>query len=194
MLNFKVKKNLTVPSKNAFCSNYFNKCLNCFHRLSVSPVNNVIALPHDNRHIRLFDISGVRLARLPRRNGQVSVCQYLELWLDSMQQFDRAIFTSMSLVTWDCIGLRVPCHLIGLENSRHLFDQSNASQNKSRLLYSRLLALLAKSLFLHQALISFLENFRLSWFAVMISFVMLVVSLPFSSTNCMVSFEFWLAR
>lgn len=40
------------------------------NRLSVSPVNNVIALPHDNRHIRLFDISGVRLARLPRRNGQ----------------------------------------------------------------------------------------------------------------------------
>lgn len=40
------------------------------NRLSVSPVNNLIALPHDNRHIRLFDISGVRLARLPRRNGQ----------------------------------------------------------------------------------------------------------------------------
>jgi len=40
------------------------------NRLSVSPVNNVIALPHDNRHIRLFDISGVRLVRLPRRNGQ----------------------------------------------------------------------------------------------------------------------------
>lgn len=40
------------------------------NRLSVSPVNNIIALPHDNRHIRLFDISGVRLTRLPRRNGQ----------------------------------------------------------------------------------------------------------------------------
>ena len=47
-----------------------------FHRLSVSPVNNLIALPHDNRHIRLFDISGVRLTRLPRRNGQVC----LVLW------------------------------------------------------------------------------------------------------------------
>ena len=42
-------------------------------RLSVSPVNSIIAIPHDNRHLRLFDLSGVRLARLPRRNGQVGV-------------------------------------------------------------------------------------------------------------------------
>ena len=31
----------------------------------------VIALPHDNRQVRLFDMSGVRLARLPRSNRQV---------------------------------------------------------------------------------------------------------------------------
>ena len=53
----------------------------CVHRLSVSPVNNIIALPHDNRHIRLFDISGVRLARLPRRNGQVSSLAMLHVYL-----------------------------------------------------------------------------------------------------------------
>ncbi|XP_032222358.2 WD repeat-containing protein 37 isoform X2 [Nematostella vectensis] len=40
------------------------------NRLSVSSVSNIIAIPHDNRHIRLFDLNGVRLARLPRRNGQ----------------------------------------------------------------------------------------------------------------------------
>lgn len=32
----------------------------------------IIALPHDNRQVRLFDTSGVRLARLPRSNRQVS--------------------------------------------------------------------------------------------------------------------------
>lgn len=44
-----------------------------FHigRLSVS--NNIIAIPHDNRHIRLYDLNGNRIARLPRSNGQVSV-------------------------------------------------------------------------------------------------------------------------
>ena len=43
-------------------------------------MNNIIALPHDNRHIRLFDISGVRLARLPRRNGQVSSLAMLHVY------------------------------------------------------------------------------------------------------------------
>ncbi|XP_050311882.1 WD repeat-containing protein 37 [Anthonomus grandis grandis] len=39
------------------------------NRLSVS-ANGVIAIPHDNRHIRLFDLNGVRLARLPRSSRQ----------------------------------------------------------------------------------------------------------------------------
>ena len=34
------------------------------NRISISGAN-VIAIPHDNRHIRLFDLSGQRLARLP---------------------------------------------------------------------------------------------------------------------------------
>ncbi|CAH1241171.1 WDR37 [Branchiostoma lanceolatum] len=38
------------------------------NRISVSPLHKVIAIPHDNRHIRLFDLQGVRLARLPRSN------------------------------------------------------------------------------------------------------------------------------
>ncbi|KAG1652951.1 WD repeat-containing protein 37 [Nymphon striatum] len=39
------------------------------NKLSVSS-QNVIAIPHDNRQIRLFDLSGNRLARLPRTNRQ----------------------------------------------------------------------------------------------------------------------------
>lgn len=39
------------------------------NRLSVSP-SGVIAIPHDNRHVRLFDLSGQRLARLPRSSRQ----------------------------------------------------------------------------------------------------------------------------
>ncbi|XP_070535495.1 WD repeat-containing protein 37-like isoform X2 [Ptychodera flava] len=40
------------------------------NRLSVSPQYNVMAIPHDNRQIRLFDLNGVRLARLPRSSRQ----------------------------------------------------------------------------------------------------------------------------
>ncbi|XP_047490920.1 LOW QUALITY PROTEIN: WD repeat-containing protein 37-like [Penaeus chinensis] len=39
------------------------------NRLAVSS-SNVIAIPHDNRHVRLYDLSGNRLARLPRSNRQ----------------------------------------------------------------------------------------------------------------------------
>ncbi|XP_066156812.1 WD repeat-containing protein 37 [Euwallacea fornicatus] len=39
------------------------------NRLSVS-ASGLIAIPHDNRHIRLYDLSGVRLARLPRSSRQ----------------------------------------------------------------------------------------------------------------------------
>lgn len=41
------------------------------NRLAVSS-NGVIAIPHDNRHIRLFDLNGQRVARLPRSSRQVS--------------------------------------------------------------------------------------------------------------------------
>ncbi|KAL3286820.1 hypothetical protein HHI36_001312 [Cryptolaemus montrouzieri] len=39
------------------------------NRLSVSP-NGFIAIPHDNRNIRLYDLTGQRLARLPRSSRQ----------------------------------------------------------------------------------------------------------------------------
>lgn len=40
------------------------------NRLSVSTYHNMIAIPHDNRNIRLFDLHGVRIGRLPRSNRQ----------------------------------------------------------------------------------------------------------------------------
>ncbi|XP_071941602.1 WD repeat-containing protein 37-like [Antedon mediterranea] len=40
------------------------------NKLSISPTSHVIAIPHDNRHIRLYDLNGVRIGRLPRSNRQ----------------------------------------------------------------------------------------------------------------------------
>lgn len=42
------------------------------NKLAVSQ-SGVIAIPHDNRHIRLFDLNGQRVARLPRSNRLVCV-------------------------------------------------------------------------------------------------------------------------
>ncbi|XP_050100016.1 WD repeat-containing protein 37 [Anopheles aquasalis] len=39
------------------------------NRVAVS-ASGVIAIPHDNRHIRLFDLNGQRIARLPRTSRQ----------------------------------------------------------------------------------------------------------------------------
>ncbi|KAL1461415.1 hypothetical protein WDU94_013315 [Cyamophila willieti] len=40
------------------------------NRLSISPCTGLVAIPHDNRQVRLFDLSGQRLGRLPRNNRQ----------------------------------------------------------------------------------------------------------------------------
>lgn len=40
------------------------------NRLAISP-GGVIAIPHDNRQIRLYDLQGQRIARLPRTSRQV---------------------------------------------------------------------------------------------------------------------------
>ncbi|PIK39223.1 putative WD repeat-containing protein 37 [Apostichopus japonicus] len=70
------------------------------NRLAVSPTNHVIAIPHDNRHVRLYDITGVRLGRLPKSNRQGHhrmVCG--TAWADEGAQcnlfscgFDRQVF------------------------------------------------------------------------------------------------------
>jgi len=45
------------------------------NRLSASS-NGIVAIPHDNRQIRLFDLTGQRLARLPRTSRQVKKISY----------------------------------------------------------------------------------------------------------------------
>ncbi|XP_071489939.1 WD repeat-containing protein 37-like [Diadema antillarum] len=40
------------------------------NRLSISPTSNIMAIPQDNRNIRLYDLNGVRVGRLPRSNRQ----------------------------------------------------------------------------------------------------------------------------
>uniref|UniRef100_A0A994J7K8 WD repeat domain 37 n=1 Tax=Homo sapiens TaxID=9606 RepID=A0A994J7K8_HUMAN len=48
------------------------------NRINVCVGQKIIALPHDNRQVRLFDMSGVRLARLPRSSRQLrSACPVL---------------------------------------------------------------------------------------------------------------------
>lgn len=71
------------------------------NRLAVSN-QHTIAIPHDNRHVRLYDLNGVRLARLPRSNRQGHrrmVCSVA--WLDEPHSvqcdlfscgFDRLVF------------------------------------------------------------------------------------------------------
>ncbi|XP_037573164.1 WD repeat-containing protein 37-like isoform X1 [Dermacentor silvarum] len=64
------------------------------NRLAISN-QNVIAIPHDNRQVRLYDMSGVRLARLPRNSRQGHrrmVCA--AAWLDTDQANVKAnLFT-----------------------------------------------------------------------------------------------------
>lgn len=45
------------------------------NRLAVSS-NGIVAIPHDNRQIRLFDLNGQRLARLPRTSRRVRIKYY----------------------------------------------------------------------------------------------------------------------
>jgi len=40
------------------------------NRLSLSPNQNIIAIPNDNRHVRLYDLAGNRISQLPRRHRQ----------------------------------------------------------------------------------------------------------------------------
>ena len=50
--------------------------LDCgINRISVSHGNRpILAVPLDNRHLKLYDLSGSRLAQLPRRQRQVKFC------------------------------------------------------------------------------------------------------------------------
>lgn len=60
------------------------------NKLAVSS-SGIIAIPHDNRQIRLFDVNGQRLARLPRTsrqviNAHVIILFKLDYWNDQNLQ------------------------------------------------------------------------------------------------------------
>ncbi|VDK87492.1 unnamed protein product [Litomosoides sigmodontis] len=71
------------------------------NRLSIS-ARNVIAIPHDNRSIRLYDLNTVRLTRLPRVSGQSHrriVC--CTAWADDHPNYD--LFTcgfDKQIIAW----------------------------------------------------------------------------------------------
>lgn len=52
------------------------------NRVGVSGAG-LIAIPHDNRQVRLFDLQGQRLARLPRSSRQVRVSPYSSILTNS---------------------------------------------------------------------------------------------------------------
>lgn len=62
--------------------------LDCgINRISVSHGDRpILAVPLDNRHVKLYDLTATRLAHLPRRQRQVCVCEcvsvgvVLEMW------------------------------------------------------------------------------------------------------------------
>jgi WD40 repeat protein len=59
------------------------------NRLAVSP-SGVIAIPYDNRQVRLFDLNGNRLARLPRSSRQV--CHQIFFYVLIFNRFKFNIF------------------------------------------------------------------------------------------------------
>ncbi|KAG7216715.1 hypothetical protein INR49_021098 [Caranx melampygus] len=84
------------------------------NRISVSANQRIIALPHDNRQVRLFDMSGVRLARLPRSNrmdaksestasgrwGRVDAAEEEEAYLQLPSPLHPRLPSSSRLIWW----------------------------------------------------------------------------------------------
>ncbi|XP_074034371.1 WD repeat domain 37 [Leptinotarsa decemlineata] len=78
------------------------------NRLSVS-VNGLIAIPHDNRHIRLFDLSGQRLARLPRSSRQGHNRMVASVAWAEEQIFGVNLFTAgfdRRVIGWSVISMK----------------------------------------------------------------------------------------
>lgn len=80
------------------------------NRLSVSSTG-IVAIPHDNRQIRLFDLTGQRLARLPRTSRQVknivSFCNYIKNCLSN--HLVKLTFSLKYVVISNVKNLRKSC-------------------------------------------------------------------------------------
>lgn len=76
------------------------------NRISVSN-GGIIAIPHDNRHIRLFDLNGQRIARLPRTSRQVRPNENIQTFvIFASLRFELVISTNFTF----CISTGTPTH------------------------------------------------------------------------------------
>ena len=50
------------------------------NRISVSQSSGLVAIPFDNRNVRIYDLSGNRIARLPRWGTRNCTCE--DIYLD----------------------------------------------------------------------------------------------------------------
>lgn len=64
------------------------------NRLAISS-KNLVAIPHDNRNIRICDLNNFRLTRIPRANGRAS------FFLCILYSFDSIMF-SICLIKFSC--------------------------------------------------------------------------------------------
>lgn len=93
------------------------------NRISVSHDHHVLAVPLDNRHIRLYDLGGNRIANLPHRNRKVSnilqqSCSLLNDCYGVTQPFNYLPKSALGLV----------CTLVLLTDRRLLGTRSNGTQ------------------------------------------------------------------
>lgn len=66
------------------------------NRVSVSS-NGLIAIPHDDRHVRIFDLTGQRLGRLPRSNRQVHTYNEIKKTIVKMYLLSKKSINYFSL-------------------------------------------------------------------------------------------------
>lgn len=98
-----------LPVRAAFCTHTVT-IWGEFCRLAVSSWG-VIAIPHDNRHIRLYDLQGVRQARLPRSNRTVSY-HLLSIVLVEYQLMSSLVISgSQSHGMFHCLEQQGKCQL-----------------------------------------------------------------------------------
>ena len=70
------------------------------NRISVSQSSGLVAIPFDNRNVRIYDLSGNRIARLPRYNINYR-CMFLLLCVDGMPLWKESHLRSQEIYLAD---------------------------------------------------------------------------------------------
>lgn len=71
------------------------------NRVGVS-TGGLIAIPHDNRQVRIFDLQGQRLARLPRSSRQVRLYVYDEYTVENNRRAITVQKSTWHKWKWNC--------------------------------------------------------------------------------------------